>query len=107
MLGIYSIENLPSLATIAESRQVIETRCATCRVPSRIVLLPASQVDSAQGLDILFTLISTSHLLIFAGSNRTQLPTRKLGIVPRFARRRIVNLETFKISASSSAVMAL
>jgi hypothetical protein len=61
---------------------------------------------STQGFDILFTPISTSHLLMFAGSNRTQLPTRKLGIVPRFARRRIVNLETFNRSASSSAVMA-
>ena len=59
-----------------------------------------------QGLDILFTPMSTSHRLMFAGSNRTQLPTRKLGMVPRLALRRIVNLETFKRSASSSAVIA-
>jgi hypothetical protein len=41
---------------------------------------------AAQGLDILFTPISTSHLLMFAGSNLTHEPTRKDGMVPRFAR---------------------
>jgi hypothetical protein len=60
-----------------------------------------------QGLDILFTPISHNHLLMFAGSNLTHEPTWKQGMVPRFARRRIVNRETLKKPASCSAVIAV
>jgi hypothetical protein len=87
-------------------------RCAwgvpNVRCPHKLSLTPGLRPSrtATQGLDILFTPISTSHLLMFAGSNLTHEPTRKEGIVPRFARRRIVKRETFKKSASSSAVKA-
>src|ERR1019366_8721653 len=59
-----------------------------------------------QGLDMGFTPCSISHLLIAAGSNRTIAPIRNDGIVPRFARRRIVTFaipSSFASSAASSA----
>jgi hypothetical protein len=43
-----------------------------------------------QPLDILCTPCCISHLAIAAESNLTQEPTRKDGMLPRFARRRIV-----------------
>jgi hypothetical protein len=57
-------------------------------------------------LDIRRTPIFASQRAMFAGSKRTQAPTWKQGMVPRFARRRIVSLLTFSTVASSSAVIA-
>ena len=66
---------------------------------------PASQIRLLAA-DIDWTPCMRSHLLIAAGSKRTQEPTRNDGIAPRLARLRIVIRETRNIFASSSAVKA-
>src|ERR1700693_2208099 len=63
-------------------------------------------VFAAMGLDIDCTPCCISHLAIAAESKRTQEPTRNDGMLPFFARLRIVSRETWSNSASSSAFKA-
>ena len=85
--GPLALDRILEMALCRRVRRII-TQASVVQIHSLLRRYFAPPVT--QPLDILCTPCCISHLAIAAESNLTQDPTRNDGMLPRFARRRIV-----------------